>query len=437
MPQLLDSSSNNNIIKLRTHEGDRFQNIISAWKARGLTAVSDFLLTKSRKSKRTAITFSYGLEHLNRFVEHDYKADIGSILPQILKKKLDVYKLLDEFVSYLQHDSTNGDKLSPASLHSYMNAARSYFQYHDIEISPSKFRYKVSLPTVYHEDEQPIDATDIKNILNHCNNRRLKAYLLVLASGGMRAIEALAIRERDIDFSGIDFTDPNDTGSPAVVRVRKEYAKTRTERRIFISNESARYLKQWIEWKYRDRTKERKYYALKNRARSDNDLVFSTINATEPHGIYFKILEEFQKVLEAAGLATRKEEGVYKRRKITFHSFRRFVRTTIANQTGNTDYGEWFLGHKKSVYYTNKPEQLKRIYAEHCMRYLTFLDYPTIEATGRSYEARLQQKDQEIEGLKQQIHLLQQRDSMNTDSLASLADTVNQLKADMDKLKSK
>jgi hypothetical protein len=221
----------------------------------------------------------------------------------------------------------------------------------------------------------------------------------------------------------------------AVIRVRKEYAKTRTERRIYISNEAARYLHQWIEWKYRDRSKECKYYSLKNRARSENDLVFSTINATEPHGIYFKMLEEFQKVLEAAGLATRKEDGVYKRRKITFHSFRRFVRTTIANQTGNTDYGEWFLGHKKSVYYTNKPEQLKRIYAEHCMRFLTFLDYPTLEATGRSYEARLKQKDQEIAGLKQEIAALRQRDVLNTEGIKGLTDKYMEMMQEIEKLK--
>jgi integrase len=284
----------------------------------------------------------------------------------------------------------------------YISAAKSYFQFNDIDISPSRFKYRVSLPTVHREDEKAIDSNDIKEILHHCNNRRLKAFILVLASGGMRASEALAIRECDIDFSGINFADLADRINPAGIRIRKEYSKTRTERRIFISNEAARYLHEWIEWKYRDRHAERKYYTLKNRVRSENDLIFSTINATDPYGIYFKMSVEFQKVL--AGLASRKEDGVYKRRKITFHSFRRFVKTTIANQTRNSDYSEWFLGHKKSPYYTNKPEELKRIYKEDCMKYLTFLDYPTLEATGASYEAKLKEKDKEIEALKQQVH---------------------------------
>jgi hypothetical protein len=78
-------------------------------------------------------------------------------------------------------------------------------------------------------------------------------------------------------------------------------------------------------------------------------------------------------------LTSRKEDGVYKRRKVTFHSFRRFVKTTITNQTRNDAYSEWFLGHTKSPYYTNKPDELRRIYKEDCMKYVTFLDYPTAE----------------------------------------------------------
>jgi prefoldin subunit 5 len=37
------------------------------------------------------------------------------------------------------------------------------------------------------------------------------------------------------------------------------------------------------------------------------------------------------------------------------------------------------------------------------MKYLTFLDYPTLEAKGRTFEAQLKEKDREIEGLKRQI----------------------------------
>src|SRR5919198_2490163 len=419
-----NNGSNNN------NNNNRFDNLINRYRTRGLSAVADFLTTKARKSKRTVLTFSFVIDYLNKFICQNYntndnKYNIQTILPELKSEKIDVYKLLNDFVSYLQNDTANGSNLSPATLNLYMSASRSYFQFKDIDISLSKFKHRVSLPTVRRQDEQPIDSNDIKEILHHCNNRRLKAFILVLASGGMRATEALAIRECDIDFSGINFNfnDPNDRRSePAGIRIRKEYSKTRTERHIFISNEAARYLHEWIEWKYRDRHAERKHYTLKNRVRNENDLIFSTVNATDPYGIYFKMSVEFQKALESAGLASRKEDGVYKRRKVTFHSFRRFVKTTIANQTRNSDYSEWFLGHKKSPYYTNKPEELKRIYKEDCMKYLTFLSYDTVENVVRNTEQKLKQKDKQIEELQRQIKEL----SANTFEIQKLKQQVEQ-----------
>ena len=115
----------------------------------------------------------------------------------------------------------------------------------------------------------------------------------------------------------------------------------------------------------------------------------------------------------------RKEEGIYKRRKITLHSFRRFVKTVISDQT-NQDFSEWFLGHNKSPYYTKKETERREIYANKCMKYLTLLDYTTLEARGKSIEANLQEKDREIEELRH-------NDKVKEDALATLSDQVMKL----------
>ena len=86
--------------------------------------------------------------------------------------------------------------------------------------------------------------------------------------------------------------------------------------------------------------------------------------------------------------------------KITFHSLRRFVKTVTSNQVSQ-DYSEWSLGHAKSPYYTIKEPERREIYATKCMRYLTFLDYATLEAKGKSIEVNLQEKDRQIAGLKE------------------------------------
>jgi integrase len=225
---------------------------------------------------------------------------------------------------------------------------RSYFAYHDIDVIPSKFKRKVRMPKLYREDEQPIDAEDIRKILLSCNNRRMKAYLLVLASGGMRATEALAIRVRDCDFSL----------SPTKIHIRKEYVKTRVARDIYISDEATQYLKRWIDWKYRDKGNE----WTKNK--SPDDLVFSvynTINEPDPSHLYIKVLLEFEKLLGIVGLNERKEEDRKLRRKVTLHSLRRHAKGVISNQT-NSDYSEWYLGHSKSPYFSIKESERRSIY---------------------------------------------------------------------------
>ena len=313
--------------------------------------------------------------------------------------------MLEGFVCYMKSTNPN---LTASSLKLYMVSVRSYLAYFDIDVIPSKFKRKVKMPKVYREDEEPLDVSDIRKILLACNNRRLKTYLLVLASGGMRAVEGLAIRLKDIDFSK----------NATKIHIRKEYTKTRVARDIYISDEATQYLKQWFDWKYNN----------KERPRDSNpdDLIFTIHKSTKPKVIYVKVLVEFEKLLALTGLDERKEEGVQKRRKITLHSLRRFVKTVISDQT-NQDYSEWFLGHNKSPYYTKKEPDRREIYATKCMSYLTFLDYTILESTGKNIEANLSEKEKEI-------LILRQRDAHNADAIISLSDKMQELMERIQKL---
>jgi integrase len=366
-----------------------------------------FLSSMLRNSRKSKLSYESGLNHFQRFLQEKYSPyNIQSILKPLSKNETDLYKMLEGFISYILATNPN---LTPNSIKSYMAAVRSYLAYYDIDVIPSKFRRKVKMPKLYREDEEPLDVSDIRRILLSCNNRRLRAYLLVLASGGMRAVEALAIRLKDVDFSV----------SPTRMHIRKEYAKTRVARDIYISDEATHYLKQWLDWKYKN----------EERPRNPNpdDLVFTVYRSTKPNVVYVKILKEFEKLLAIAGLDDRKEEGVQKRRKITLHSFRRFVKTVISDQT-NQDYSEWFLGHNKSPYYTKKEPERREIYATKCMKYFTFLDYSTLEATGKNIESKLSEKEKEIQ-------LLRQRDSINTDAIATLSDQLTKVMQEIETLK--
>jgi integrase len=344
----------------------------------GFQRVVTFLSSIERNSLKSRYAYQNGLIHFQGFLSQNYPDyDLETILKPLLEDKINRYELLDSFIAYLQTFN-----LTPSSIKVYMTSVRSYLAFHDVDLIPTKFKRRVKMPKSYREDEEPLDASDIRKILLACNNRRLKPYLLVLASGGMRAVEGLAIRIKDIDFSV----------NPTKVHIRKEYAKTRVARDIYISNEAKNYLKQWLDWKYNN--------AERPRQQDENDLVFTLQRNKNPNTLYVKVLTEFQKLLAIVGLNERKEGGKQRRRKITLHSFRRFTKSVISDQV-NQDYSEWFLGHSKSPYYTKKEPERREIYATKCMKYLTFLDYTTLEARGKSIEANLLEKDKEITALKE------------------------------------
>jgi integrase len=208
-----------------------------------------------------------------------------------------------------------------------------------------------------------------------CHNFRLKVYLLILASGGLRAREALGFRLKDIDFSL----------TPTKIHVRKEFTKTKVARDIYISEEATTYLKHFIERKYSD--------PQSKRIRKEDDLLFR-MHRPGAKAMYNKVLSQFQRLLKMIGLEERKE-GM-QRRKVTFHSFRRFAKTVIANQI-NTDYSEWFLGHKKSPYFVQKEAERRLIYATKCMPFLTFTDYSKLE-----HDASVKQTEVEMLMMKTQ-----------------------------------
>ena len=310
-----------------------------------------------------------------------------------------------------------GNMLSMNTIKSYVAATRSYLQFNDIDIVIAKFKRKVKMPKYHREDEEALDAADIRKILLSCSNRRLKPYLMVLASSGLRAREACAIRLCDIDFNL----------SPTKIHVRKEFAKTKVARDVYISDKATRFLKEWIEWKYsHNNNNEKKQLRTPN----ESDLVFAFYKEVVDTGIiYDKIREQFVKVLNSVGFGKRKEGML--RRLITLHSFRRHVKTVISDEVSK-DYSEWFLGHSKSPYYTMKEQMRREIYATKCMKYLTYLDYSALESRGKNVENKLESRDKEIQSLKEQLQSYEDRfknyEYVNKDQIAELQRQMDILK---------
>jgi integrase len=77
---------------------------------------------------------------------------------------------------------------------------KNFLEYHDIGISPRRFKLKVKLPKTIRKNKEALSKEDIVEILNAASDIRIKTYVMLLAATGMRAGEALSIRIKDLDL---------------------------------------------------------------------------------------------------------------------------------------------------------------------------------------------------------------------------------------------
>jgi O-antigen/teichoic acid export membrane protein len=100
--------------------------------------VQDFLNSVARNSKRTRKSYNFGLAHFQAFLCNDdrYSEFTAESIPlAVSKNQINVYTLIDNFVSYFV--SKHNNKLSPNTVAVYVAALRSYLLYHDIDIVPT------------------------------------------------------------------------------------------------------------------------------------------------------------------------------------------------------------------------------------------------------------------------------------------------------------
>lgn len=224
-------------------------------RTKGRNRVDRFLDSSGRNSKKPRQAYSISLKHFGKFLNNIYPSlNADTILLTLQNQELNTYEILDQFVSYLLslHISIPSAKL-------YFAALRSYMQFFVIDIVPSKFKHKVKIPKHFRDEELHLDVQDIRTLLLKGSHKKLKAYLLILTSLGLRAVEAASLRLQDVGFA----TTPTQiTTTPTQITVRKEYSKTRRSRTgyrwtqcQFTSNcqcSSNNYKKSW------ERTQERK-----------------------------------------------------------------------------------------------------------------------------------------------------------------------------------
>src|SRR6478672_11179642 len=204
-----------------------------------LPSVKNYYENTNVMSKSSADEYIYRLKIFNEFLNKEHNGiTIETLLEKIKDGTLDVYNILSRYGS----DQKNCN-ISATTIKQRVVTIKNFFEYHDIEISPRKFKLKVRLPKSVRKNKEAVSKEDIADILNHCSDIKLKTYVMLLAATGMRASEALYIRVKDVDFEK----------HPAELYVRGENTKTKADRIIFLTEEITNQLDAWLKYKYRTR----------------------------------------------------------------------------------------------------------------------------------------------------------------------------------------
>jgi integrase len=392
-----------------------------------------FVESVSIRNKNTARQYHLRLILFAKFVEEKYQITMDNLIKQLKNREYDPYVVLNDYCIFIQKNYN----LSSVTFRDKIITAKTFLEYNDIELSPKKFKLKVRFPKTVFRPKEAIDKDDIIKILNGCSNLRLKTYVMLLASTGLRATEALSIRLKDLDLES--FTQQ------AKVTIRGEFTKTKVNRYVFLTKEVVEQIKIWIDYKYRKRRicyyykdnnnkgtaiegteKKKSVTEYRTPEKDQNEFIFSLSqsdnNKPTPEILYGNLASLFAKTLDRIGMGSR-EDGNEIRRKITLHSFRRFVKTTISD-LGYADYSEWYIGHAGSTYWRKKDNEKAEIFKK-IEPYLTFLNVPQLERQG----ADLQTKIEELQDVNQ---VLREKDKMKEDVISNLSDKLMMLSERLD-----
>lgn len=300
------------------------------------------------------------------FLHKKYNINEFDLIDHVKNEKLDIYKILNEFVVFL--DSQN---YKPKSILTRMAGVKGYLRYIGLKINAEDCKQTVRIPKVIRQREEPVTKELIAKLQRNLPPK-LQTVVFVLSASGIRIGELVQLELDDIDF----------TTNPTTIRLRAETTKTRTERETFLTAEATNslkeYLRRYFEWNENGENLHLREIKIFGRT-SEIKTTKRKPNPKQPQHLHAESLlhTSLRYFLEKnPGLDARNKNG---RKVIHFHAFRKYFRTTVGNVCGR-DFAEELIGHRfyMDTYYQLTEEKKKQMYLE-VEPHLTISDFETVE----------------------------------------------------------
>jgi integrase len=369
--------------------------------------VDDYLSNLAGQNPRSAITVGYYLKDFLKFIESKLQIpNIAILVAEIRSGRQDVYSMLRNYANELITSKYENDKNSAKTISYKVKYAKRLLEYHDVDITQSKFRIKVKLPRSVDPELTPLDKETIRRILSACDDIRLKTFILWLASSGWRALESLTLKLENFNFET----------NPVKVSIQGKHTKTRNSRHSWLTQEFTKQLNDYLSWKYRARkintysrgSKGEYVTKLVTPERRPDDYVFliyhdekTDDNPRKLEYAYNQLNGRFNALIRRIKIG---KELDGKRSRLTFHSFRRHVYTQL-DCLGLGQFAEFYIGHKESEYWA-RPENEKIATFKKMESYLTYLDVAGLEAKGADIQTQIEAERERNNILERQIRAM-------------------------------
>ena len=323
------------------------------------------------------------------------------------------YEVLKQFYKYLQKKYPMLD-VRTRNYHKYCIIA--LFNSLEIDINSKTLTNKDQV--VARDSEEGFDKEFIIKFLQHCDETRLKTWVLFMAATGFRPLEPLTLRWSDI-------LDWDEQDKKTRIFLHGKYTKTRRDRKRYITDELSEQLKIWKHEKYADKyTTEvkgngKRKGVINNKLKYDKrDLIFAkrnrNINPKEDEmvqktqSLYDTLLKKFFTVRKKLKIEEKNEDNG--QNLFTPKSLRHYVKTEVSMVTRDPEYSEYFIGHH--VNYRDRGGQRERDNFAIAEKALTFLDPNILISYGKTDLKKLEdleRKSKQIDYLTEQLKQMDEK----------------------------
>jgi integrase len=376
--------------------------------------IAKFLERKGTACKASGVTYSTQLRAFAQYIyrrRHDHHQEVDDYIDDLKKKSGTPelpYDELAAFGSFLQKERRGELALSANSRRLIIKTAKQFMRFSRVPVNNEDFRDFVSLPRQEQQDRRPITKREIIELLNGAKDVRLKTFLMFAAVSGARPIEICAVRLKDLELQQ----------QLPTVTFRAEYSKMRRARTRYITQELKRQIELWLEIKYRrhkstvtnpDGSCGGQVWAIPKP--KPDDLLFAKWHPDganpQPGTLYDAMQSEFSElvanVMRHTGAAEWEQDS--NRRQVTLYVCRRFVKTTLSD-LGLEQFGEWWIGHQHSVYWSEPAQKIVETWKKKVEPYLTFLDPGQLEAREAEVSSQLEIAQDRYRQLQEQTGLM-------------------------------